>query len=149
MSSSMLGEGCAKGLRRRHPEVCGSGEQWRRSTRRRKTPMHLEPLAILAQKLGEHRCVTAAKILEVEALGVDRIGDGSTEHGAILTRVQRLRDKAAGPPFGGPCPITTRPARAASVADRQTAQLGLRRRSPTAASTRSRCRLGPRESNWP
>src|SRR5450631_1506829 len=39
----------------------------------------------------------AAKILEVEALGVERIGDGSTEHGAILTLVQRPRHKAAGP----------------------------------------------------
>src|SRR5450631_2878117 len=39
----------------------------------------------------------AAKIIEVEALGVERIGDGSTEHGAILTLVQRPRHKAAGP----------------------------------------------------
>src|SRR5450631_495976 len=45
---SMLGQGCAEGLRRRHPEVCGGGEWRRRSTRRRETPMHLEPLAILA-----------------------------------------------------------------------------------------------------
>src|SRR5450631_3977563 len=45
---TMLGQRYAEGFRRRHPEVCGGGEWRRRSTRRRETPMHLEPLAILA-----------------------------------------------------------------------------------------------------
>src|SRR5450631_613948 len=61
----------------------------------------------------------AAKILEVEALGVERIGDGSTEHGAILTLVQRPRHKAAGSLRRRLGPFTTRLARAASVADQR------------------------------
>jgi len=38
-----------------------------------KTPVDLEPLAVLAQKLSEHRDVATAKVLEVETFGVEGI----------------------------------------------------------------------------
>src|SRR5215211_3872971 len=101
----MLRECCAEGLRGRHPEVRGRQERRRRSARRRETAVHFEPLAVLAQHLGEHRRVTVAEVVEVEAFGVERIRHGSADvaplcrrritRAAALARVPRVRQRGA------------------------------------------------------
>ena len=83
-SRSVLGERRAEGLWRRDPEVCCCDERRGRGTRAGETSVHLEPHAVLAEQLGEHRRVAAAEVIEVEAFGVKRVGDGSAEHGTIL-----------------------------------------------------------------
>src|SRR6266536_2695283 len=43
--------------------------------------------SVVAQQFGEHRGMTGAKVIEVEAFGVERVGDRRAEHGYILHRL--------------------------------------------------------------
>jgi hypothetical protein len=56
--------------------------------------MHLEPLTILAQQLGEHRRVPSPAVPGIEAFGVDRVCDTSTRHCKITTQEPRPRHTA-------------------------------------------------------